>query len=267
MSEPAIIDSHIHLTDYESGADIGAIIESACAAGVSHLVCNGTSEHDWQSVLALAGNHQEVIPFLGLHPWFVQKSSADWLAKLEELVASCSCGIGEAGLDKLVEPRDQALQENAFRAQLDLARRYGRPITIHCVRAWGWLMDILRTEESIPRFLVHAYGGPTDLIPELTRFGGYFSFSGKVLDTRFERARKALLKVPSDRLLIETDAPNMLPPLEHCAQTVIASDGSPHNHPANLTLILNGIADLLNESPTRLKARLWENTMEFLSGK
>ena len=263
MQLSGLVDSHLHLTDYEPGTDIGALLEQAAAAGVSHLVCNGTSEEDWSTVLELAQAHSQVIPCLGLHPWFVTRRSENWSAILEEYIHRVPCGIGEIGLDRLAEPFDAPAQEEAFRIQLALARKYKRPAMVHCVRAWGWLMDILRSEPELPcGMLIHAYGGSADLIKPLADIGAYFSFSATVLDENYQRSRKALSAVPLDRLLIETDAPNMLPVQEHRRYS-ISSNGKEYNHPANLPLILEGIAHLLGQSPETLKETLWQNSQRF----
>ncbi|MHB9038374.1 MAG: TatD family hydrolase [Armatimonadota bacterium] len=287
MDLPGLVDSHIHLTDFDSGMDIAALVREAAVVGVSHMVCNGTSESDWAAVLAVAGECPGVIPCFGLHPWFVTRRSGEWLSVLEGFVKSNNCGVGEIGLDRWTEPFDQSAyteqscarrqncaceqdnslvetdrqpplggQEEAFRAQLDLARKYDRPAMVHCVRSWGWLMDVLRDVSELPRrLLIHAYGGSTDLIRPLADIGAYFSFSATVLNDNFRRARSALMAVPPERLLVETDAPNMLPP-ERC--------GGDLNHPANLPAIADGIADLLGESHKSLRERLWRNSHEFL---
>lgn len=256
MNTPGLVDSHIHLTDFDPKTDIASVILHAVDTGVSYLVCNGTSELDWNRVVEIATKSRHVIPFLGLHPWFVGDRSAEWFAQLEELVKATQCGIGETGLDKLTKPLNRDAQEEVFRAQIRLAAKYDRPITVHCVKAWGWLVDILQSESALPeRFLLHAYGGSKDMIRPLAKMGAYFSFSGKVLAVGYKHARESLIAVSADRLLIETDAPNMLPPL--------TPNGKEQNHPANLPLILNGIAEILGESPDALRERLWNNARRF----
>ena len=259
-----MFDSHLHLTDYESETDIGVVIAQARAVGVTRLVCNGTSEVDWGRVLDLARDHLEVTACLGLHPWFVTRRSEHWLETLNRLVADNRCGVGEIGLDRSAEPLDVDAQEDAFRAQLNLAREHRRPAIIHCVKAWGWLMDILLSEAKLPcGMLIHAYGGSVDLIKPLAEMGAYFSFSGKVLEPNYARSRSALMAVPRDRLLLETDAPNMLPPPQAKRYFVQASHPIQYNHPANLPAISEGVAGLLNEPLCELQGRVWQNSQRF----
>lgn len=263
MNSPGLVDSHIHLTDFDPGTDIAALVSQAADRGVTHMVCNGTSEADWPDVRQAAHECPGVIPCYGLHPWFVVRRSGEWLSKLEELIKSNECGVGEMGLNRCADVLDKDAQEEAFRAQLDLAYKYGRPAMIHCVRSWGWLMDVLRSTQQLPKMVVHAFGGSTDMIKCLADMGAYFSFSATVLNENFKRARTALFAAPPDRLLVETDAPNMVPPEPFRVYRISGVSGE-MNHPANLTTITDGIAGLLGEQPDALRELLWSNAQEFL---
>lgn len=180
----------------------------------------------------------------------------------ETAPATATAVIGEIGLDRLQAGLEREAQEAVFREQLALATRLGRPVMIHCLKAWGWLLEVLRDAGPPPAgFLVHGYGGAADLLPELTALGGYFSFGGTVLDPARRRARAALLAVPHDRLLIETDAPAMPPPEAYRAP------GTEYNEPANLPLIVQGVAQLLGRPTEELATLTWENGERLLGAK
>jgi len=263
----SLVDSHIHLQDYEIGTNIGELIDEAISSGVSCMVCNGTEVDDWQIVQGFSEKYPQVVPCFGVHPWFVNRLPSDWEDRLEHMLQSVKSGVGEIGLDRNVEDFDRELQEEIFRRQLALAVKYDRPATIHCVKSWGWMMDVLRSENALPhKMLFHSYGGPSDLIPELTKMGAFFSYSGKVLFTNYLRARRSLLEVPPERLLIETDAPCMVPPSAYVVRSLKSSDGYECNLPANLPLILQGISELLNEEMEHLKERLSRNSRIFFGG-
>ncbi len=256
-----LVDSHLHLQDECFAADVIAVVERAMAAGVRTMVCNGSEESDWPTVLELSRRWPgAIVPCLGLHPWYVSRRSARWLETLEELAAAARCGIGEIGLDRWIEPRDEPAQEHAFLAQLDLARRLARPAMVHCLRAWGRLMDLLADQPPLPPMVVHAFGGTAELVPALAARGAYFSFAGTALFERNVRAREALRAVPLDRLLIETDSPDLPPPPQYRVNTARESGGAPgnsagaaetlrpdgraRNEPANLARIVHGLAAL-----------------------
>lgn len=264
MELSPVVDSHIHLFDYETGTDIASILRVAEEVGVVRVVCNGTSEESWRWIGILAGSDKRVIPCFGIHPWFIEPCEVGWESRLDELVGRSSCGVGEIGLDRLREPCDRDSQESAFRVQLSIARKHDRPAMVHCVKAWGWMMDVLRSEPVLPAgFLMHSYGGSADLVKPISQLGGYFSFSGKVLSGNFERARAAIQAVPIDRLLVETDAPCMVPKEEYRPYPMVSSSGEEYNHPANLPQIISGMAEFLDIPVETLRATLWENSRRF----
>ena len=261
-----IIDSHIHLQDYETGTNISQIISEAAEAGVIKMVCNGTGVESWQIISDISKKHIEVAPCFGLHPWFIKEAQPNWPDILEDFIKNSTAGVGEIGLDRSDKNTDIKQQEEAFRLQLDIARRYKRPAMIHCVKSWGLMTDILRSEPSLPNgMLFHAYGGSADLVEEFIEMGAYISFTGKVLDENYLRARKSIKNVPLNRLLIETDSPCMLPPNNYIVKAVPTSKGILYNHPANLGLILRGIAELLDINADVLAKQLWENAAIFFS--
>ena len=255
-----LVDCHVHLQDDLLYGTVDRVMDEARAAGVAQFVCNGTCEDDWPRVLALAEKHPDVVPSFGLHPWYVSERSATWLSKLDEMLGAIPSAVGEIGLDRWIEPRDEAAQEEAFRAQLELSRRHARPVTIHCVRAWGWLMEVLGDEAPLPAGMpVHAFAGATELIAPLAEQGAHFSFAASVLKGKNRRVRAACAAVPEGRLLIETDAPDFLPPRKYRTHVVRAGDGQPQNHPANLLAVLDGVAELRGETPKRIAAVVWQN--------
>src|SRR5690348_7222650 len=143
------------------------------------MVVNGTAEADWPDVAALAGRFRFVQPSFGLHPWKLQGRSARWEDNLRRALDRRSdAAVGECGLDRWIQGYDFADQTAAFRRHVELAVEYGRPLTIHCLRAWEDLPPLL-DGLALPAagFLLHAYGGPVTLVPRLVRLGAYFSFS------------------------------------------------------------------------------------------
>lgn len=257
-------DSHAHLQDPELDPHLEEAMRRAEAAGVRHMVCNGTQEADWPLVSQAAARYSTLIPCYGLHPWHVKERSTQWLQTLETALTARPSGVGEIGLDRWIEPRDEAAQELVFREQLALAARLNRPVMIHCLRAWDWLMRVLR-ESPLPKegMLLHAFGGPLDCIQPLAEMGAWFSFAGDVLNERKIQKRAALAHIPPDRLLLETDAPDMIPPEPFRVPALTGVGRSLLNEPANLALILRGVAELLGENRERLAARVFENSQRF----
>lgn len=264
-----LCDAHNHLQDERLAAHLSAILASLPASGIRHSVVNGTCEDDWPRVAALVEAHpQLLLPSFGLHPWQAPQRSPEWLAHLESALAAFPhAGVGECGLDRWIQPHDLDDQREVFLAQLDLATRLDRPLSIHCLRAWGALLDCLRDHPRPARgFLLHSYGGSRELIPELTDLGAYFSFSGAFLAPRKEAVREAFRHVPPHRLLVESDAPDMLPPKASRPHPLTDPDGHPLNHPANLPAVARGLAECLDTDPDALVIQTTENFTRFFLG-
>lgn len=260
------VDAHNHVQEEVLAPYLPDVMRRATEAGVTGMVVNGTSEADWPDVLRLSHEYPGVIPCFGLHPWFVRERSAGWLERLEQYLSAVPSAIGEIGLDRWVRDRDEAAQEQCFRQQLDLARRRGLPVMVHCLRAWGWLLDTLR-DVGPPQagMLIHAYGGAPDLLPELVAMGAYLSFAGNVLDPGHKRAQAALVAVPLERLLLETDAPALLPPTPFRRSVTVTSGGQSLNEPANLPAIMEGVSQLLGTSPALLAQAASANLLRLLA--
>lgn len=261
-----LIDAHVHLQEEVLEPYLAEVLQRARQAGIMALCCNGTGLVDWEPVLQLARTNADIIPFFGLHPWFVENLPVDWLTVLEGYLAAVPSGIGEIGLDRWYKQRDETAQEQVFRAQLQLAQRLAVPVTIHCLRAWGWLLNILREVGPPPGgMLIHAYGGSAETITPLAEMGAYFSVGGSVLDERKLRARASLPLIPPDRLLIESDAPAMPPP-QQWRPYAISEGANVYNEPANLPAITAGVAELLQTSAEELADRTRANALRFLGG-
>jgi TatD DNase family protein len=240
-------------------------------------VVNGTHPDDWPRVAALAAAHPFVFPAYGIHPWDTgAPRPADWLAQLRaQLLAHPQASVGEIGLDRWMldhaapdDPRlrgvvraPMAAQIEAFLPQLALAAELDRAASIHCVQAYPELLPLLRQHRRPARgFLLHAYSGPAELVPELVALGAYFSFNPAFLEPRKSRQAATFKLIPPERLLAETDAPAMPPPQAWRTHKLLpAADGSTLNHPGNIEAAYTGLAALRGEDPAALAAQLAAN--------
>jgi TatD DNase family protein len=260
-----LIDIHVHLQDPAFAGQTQQIIDDLRSVGSAKWVCNGSTPADWGTVARLAETCPEVIPCFGVHPWYVHQAGEDWETKLREYLWLHPSAVGECGIDRWIEPRDEALQERIFRRHLQIAAELKRPIMVHCLRAWSWLMEILASAEELPeRMLLHSYGGPVEMIEPLARYGAWFSFSGSIFEPKRQKLRDALLAVPKDRLLIETDAPAMLPPENLRTHHILDANGKMQNHPANLPVVYQGIARLLGCCSMALEPQIEQNAHGLL---
>lgn len=260
-------DAHNHLQDARFAGRQSELLAACASAGIARMVVNGACEADWPDVLALSRQNIMILPSFGCHPWYLGERTPDWLVQLEKFLDVTPGAVGEIGLDRWKPDLPYAGQEEVFLAQLRLATARNLPASIHCLQAWGRLHDLLR-ENPRPTcgFVLHSFGGSAEMIPAFAKLGAYFSFPGYFLHERKRRQREAFRKVPPERLLIETDAPDQLLPEEKILHPLAAADGRPLNHPANLPAVYAGLAAWLGEPPEPLAARVEENFRRVFGG-
>lgn len=276
-------DAHNHLQDARFAGRQDELVAAAIDSGVARMVVNGTREADWPQVAELARRHPEVLPSFGCHPWYLGERTLQWPSELVRwLETTPGAVIGEIGLDRWMlenpeqwrrklnrsevaltslQPPSIAEQEDAFLWQLALAAERNLPVSIHCLQAFGRMHELLQTH---PRpacgFLLHSYSGPVGLVVPFAKLGAYFSFSGYFAHQRKFRQRETFRAVPPDRLLVETDAPDQLPPgeLNDHPLTDFAT-GESLNQPANLPAAYRFLARFLDEPVEALATRVATN--------
>lgn len=189
--------------------------------------------------------------------------------------------IGEIGLDRWIleraRPDDSRLaglrraslaeQIEAFTWQLGVAAEHDLPVTIHCLEAWGALIDVLRRTQPPARgFLLHAYGGSAELARDFIALGAYFSFNGYFLGERQAAKRAVFAMLPAERLLVETDAPAMPPPSGFRAYSIQGfANGNPINHPGNIGAIYTGLAGVRTAPVEELTRQIADNFRRFFA--
>jgi len=312
-----LYDAHNHLQDERFSGRQSELLAACAQTGVVAMVVNGSREADWPQVLALAqqfplprpvatlspsdGEREGVrgssrihsapegtrpsgiIPSFGYHPWHIHQRTADWLKNLEHFLDEVPSAVGEIGLDRWKPELSYADQEAVFTAQLRLAAERNLPVSIHCLQAWGHLLEIMQTEPRPARgFLLHSYGGPQEMVTPFTDLGAYFSLPGYFAHERKARQRETFRRVPGERLLIETDAPDQLLPdgqysafrLQNSNLNRVplhaladAATGRALNHPANLAAVYAFAAELRGVTDAALAAQVEANFQRLFGGR
>ena len=263
-----LCDAHNHLHDARLAPHRPAIFESLRTLDLRGAVVNGTREEDWGAVAALAREHSWITPSFGLHPWHVPQRSPDWLDALRRaLDEHPRAGIGDVGLDRWIKGHDIAGQLEVLQAQAAIAAAENRPLTIHCIQAWGTLLDFFQSHPAPARgFLLHSFGGPLEMIGAFAELGAFFSFPPYFLHPRKASQRERFRHIPCERLLIETDAPDMWPPDDCNPHPLRDSDGRAINHPANLALACEALARVRGLPPAGI-ARITSENFARLFGE
>jgi len=251
-------DTHCHLHDERFGVDLGEVLARARQIGVSRFACCACRESEWETVLSLAGRHEGVMPLLGLHPWYVKETLPGWLERLEYQLANSRAGLGECGLDFAIEDADRQLQQTCFQQQMALAHRLNRPLSIHCRKAWEALISITRTT-GLPAAgaVIHAYSGSAEMARELQALGFHLAFGCSLANPANHRAAKAVRVVAGDRLLLETDAPDIPP------RSVPGYEGITRNEPVHIHLAAEAAARARGEDLDGLVDQVWQNSLQL----
>ena len=216
------VDAHCHLDDVRLAEHEGELFERARSAGVTGFVVAGVDPASWARQRALAGRRSGIRWTAGLHPCVAATAEdPDIAAALAALPAAfagpnAATGLGETGLDTRRCARHTLERQTlVFRASLEQARALNVPVVLHLngpgthARAL-----VLLRGDGLPAAggMVHAYSGSAELVPAYVELGLHLSFAGTVCRPEARKVHAAVRAVPAERLLVETDAPDLSPP-------------------------------------------------------
>jgi TatD DNase family protein len=230
-----LIDTHTHLESFLRNGTLPSALARAQKAGVDAMITIGTSPEDWFEYRRLAGDFPSVIHYsVGLHPCAVEST---WEAALASLAgfwgdalagvgARASAGgplrpvaLGECGLDRFHLPKDPveaakvfSWQRDAFHAQLLIAKRIGCPVVVHSRGAFAECVEMIDASGvEWARVVFHCFTEGAAEMAELSRRGGFGSFTGVLTYKNAGAVRAAAKSQGLARFMVETDAPYLTP--------------------------------------------------------
>jgi TatD DNase family protein len=230
-----MIDSHAHL-DHCSRSEAD-VVADAERAGVHKVLAIGMDGASSRAALAAAESFPQVHAAIGRHPNSAAGFDEADLAELEALAAHERCvAIGETGLDYYREGSPREDMERAFAAQLELARRTGKPVVIHTRAAEDDTLAALGEQAAGLDVVMHCFSMPARLDECLAR-GYWISFAGNITYPKADELRAAAAEVPAERLLVETDSPFL------AAQPVRGQENEPQHvvHTARTLAEVRGV--------------------------
>ena len=261
-----MIDCHLHLQDSRLG-DPAPVLAAVRREKITCLVVNGTHPDDWGEVGRLSQVASEVIPSFGLHPWRVEDVTDDWREKLVSwLRVFPHAGVGEVGLDRWIRGHDVERQKEVLLFQLELAATLGRPLSLHCLQAWGTLLECLRGADLSAGCLLHSFAGPVEMVRDFADLGVYFSLSGYFFRKDKEEKLRVFESVPPERILLESDAPDMMPPQEFVRIRFPETEDATINHPVNLVSLYGAYANWQGTTHVEAVTRIRRNFVSWFFG-
>lgn len=244
-----LIDIGVNLTDHAFAEDRAELLARAHASGVVRQLVTGTDpEHSRLAAELAAAHPQRLAATAGVHPHHAKDVHGDWLAPLRALLARPEVrAVGETGLDfdRDFSPRPD--QERVFTAQLELAADTGLPLFLHERASGGRFFELLAPFADRVHGVLHCFTGSETDLERALEAGLHIGITGWICDERRggELQRRAP-HIPDDRLLIETDAPYLLP------RTIRPRRRSRRNEPALLPWVLAMLAECRQQDPREL---------------
>lgn len=227
------IDTHSHIYLDRFDADRSKSVENAIDNGVEKILLPNVDMNTIEPMHRLVDEFPDVcLPMIGLHPTSVNADFRRSLKVVEELAATCRyCAIGEIGIDLYWDKSFQKEQEYAFVYQLEIAKYYKLPVSIHGRKAMNELLRLLSYVDISGVF--HCYGGSVQDLKHVLDMGFYIGIGG-VVTYKNASLVDVVRETPLDRILLETDSP-YLPPVPHRGE---------RNESAYIPIIAEKIAEI-----------------------
>ncbi|HUS25118.1 MAG TPA: TatD family hydrolase [Candidatus Binatia bacterium] len=244
-----LIDIGANLAHDSFEADRDEVLSRAWAAGLRAIVVTGSSADSSRAAAALAQGNPRLFATAGLHPHHATELDAAHLALFRELAAQPHVvALGECGLDYFRNYAPHDAQRHAFERQIALAAELHKPVFLHQRDAHADFLPILRAHRgSLPAAVVHCFTDGPQALEDYLALDCHIGITGWVCDERRGGGLRELVpRIPANRLLVETDAPYLLP------RTLKPSPSSRRNEPAFLTEVLRVVAQVRGEPPDAL---------------
>lgn len=252
-------DSGVNLTNSKLYHDVAGVIARAEQAGVHKLLVIGTNLRESADAVALCERYPEhLVATVGIHPHDAADAADDYIQQLTQLANHASVvAIGECGLDFNRNYSPQKQQLEVFEAQLQLAAELQLPVYLHERDAHQQQCDLLqRYQPNIPRMLAHCFTGGKKELARYLDLGCYIGITGWLCDERRGlELQQAVVDIPADRILLETDAPFLLP------RTIRPRPS--YNEPCYLPYVGEFLAQLRHQEVREIAAQTWQNSLTF----
>lgn len=251
-----MFDIGVNLTSAQFNKDRDDVVRCAREAGVRGMLLTGTNVAESDAATALCRRYDYCWSTAGVHPHDASSWSNEGEQRIRELAALPQVvAIGECGLDFDRNYSTPAEQERAFSAQLAIAAELNMPVFLHCREAHSRFIELLSPWlDKLPGAVLHCFTGNRAQAQACLERGLYLGVTGWVCDERRGlELRELLPMIPADRLMLETDAPWLLP------RDLKPKPHSRRNEPALLVHILSQVAQWRGEDKAWLEQKTDEN--------
>ena len=245
-----LFDTHAHLDDHAFDPDRDALLAALPGQGIGLLMNPGCSLATSRAACALAREHSWIYAAVGSHPDAAAEVTPEVLEEYRRLIRGNPKvkAIGEIGLDYHYEDVPRNIQQEAFLAQMELAREAKLPVIVHERDAHADGMTVVRQFPEVTG-VFHCYSGSLEMARELVEQGWYIGFTGVLTFKNVRRALEVAAGLPLDRIVLETDCPYLSP---------VPNRGK-RNSSLNLPYVVDMIAELKGITTEEVMEKTWEN--------
>ncbi len=257
----SLIDIGANLAHDSFDDDRDEVLQRATNAGIARIIVTGSSDDSNVKAAALAESKPGLLySTAGVHPHHAADYSDESDALIRSLVKKdVVVAVGECGLDYFRNFSPREAQLDAFRRQLDIAKDCGLPVFLHQRDAHDDFVEVL--EPALPdlsRAVAHCFTGEGESLHEYLAMGLYIGITGWICDERRGQHLHDIVGViPDERLLLETDAPYLLP------RTIRPKPATRRNEPAYLTEVLKSVAQARGQSVDHVAEMTARNAVRF----
>jgi TatD DNase family protein len=256
-----LVDIGANLAHDSFDEDRDAVVQRAIEAGVSTLIITGSSDDSNIAALNLANQYPGTMySTAGVHPHHASEYTPESDRIIRDQIVNERCvAVGECGLDYFRNLSPRQAQLDAFKAQLGIAAETALPVFLHQRDAHDDFVELLAPFlESIPRAVAHCFTGEGESLREYLAMGLYIGITGWICDERRGGHLKDIVStIPDDKLMIETDAPFLLP------RTIRPKPKSRRNEPAYLSEVLKTIAEARGQTEAHVADITTANAKRF----
>lgn len=259
-----LIDIGANLTHQSFAHDFASVITTAKSVNIDHIIVTGTDLESSHAALALAQADNYFSCTAGFHPHVASSCGAAELEQIAELAARTELvAIGETGLDFNRNYSPQDTQCTVFEQHLQLAVALQKPLFLHQRDAHSAFIELLaRYRDRIPGGVVHCFTDTAAALHDYLDLDMYIGITGWICDERRGKDLQELVaRIPADRLLLETDAPYLLP------RTLAPKPASRRNEPGHLREILRVVASYCDRTEEQLAMETTANARRLFGAR
>lgn len=249
-----IFDTHAHYDDEQFDTDREELLRSMHDGGIGTIVNAAATVESWEKVRKLTKEYSFVYGMVGVHPDEVGALDEEKFADMEKMLADEKIvAVGEIGLDYYWDNEPHDVQKKWFIRQLELARRYHMPVSIHSREAAADTMEILREYAQDMKVVLHCYSYSPEMAEEYVKMGYLLGIGGVVTFKNAKKVKETVKRVPLEHIILETDCPYLAP----------EPNRGKRNSSLNLPYVARAIAELKGVTEEEVIQTTTQNAERF----